>query len=159
MNITEVNDLIKSLGQPCVELEENVLLCNELLKLEEGGDKNAFLTLSPEPGVEMWIWVRTKALETVLFCLMETINGDAAYSGALPSPFSLKMTKRDVRALLGEPYESSPPSDALREQGYAGTDYYRYGASTFPDAQVGLQYREDGLVCTIGFSRKGAGLH
>ncbi len=152
MDVVMIDKLVRNLGRTYDELLVDGLISDIPLKQSFESNENEELIQVAESGIELWFWEKTKRLERILFSLSKMAEGDSIYTGELPPPFTHKMDRTGVRAMLGEPIESKEPIKIMLNKGFGARDAYRVEASAHPNARVGFQYRNDNTVCTMGFS-------
>lgn len=153
MDSLTIKGLLAGLGSTHVDLlTEGVITSTPLVTSIEGRD-NEYLIQKPEYGVELWFRAESRVLTKVLFSLINMSGGIPSYTGELPSPLATKMSRVDVHALFGEPFESKGPIKILRCRGYGGSDIYRMDDFGYPGVHLGFQYRNDDMVCSLGFHR------
>lgn len=152
MDATAINRLVRGLGRTYEELLADGVIPNTALKPSFESDENEDLIQSPEPGIELWFGADTRRLERILFTLTKVVEGETAYTGELPAPFTHQMDRASVRAMLGEPYESKGAVKIPLPGGVGGWDAYRLGKATHPRARVIAQYSGDMSVNTLAFN-------
>ncbi len=153
MDIMTINRLIKGLGQPYGKLlAEGVIPGLMLQPLFKSGE-NLHLIQQPESGVELWFGSETEDLERIILSLTAVIEGEAIYTGYLPSPFTHVMNQQSIHVILGVPGDSMGPKRFPPPIGMTGGwDAYRLEATIHPSAKVVAQYSPDKSVNTLIFT-------
>jgi hypothetical protein len=151
MDALTIKRLLAGLGSTHANLlAEGVITSKPLAPSLEGHD-NEYLIQKPESGVELWFRAENRVLTEVLFSLINMAGGIPSYTGELPSPLTIKMSRIDVHRLFGAPFESKEPVKILKYRGYGGSDIYRMDGFGCPGVHLGFQYRNDDMVCSMGF--------
>lgn len=151
MDATIINRWIKSLGRTYDELVTKGIIPDiPLQELYAGRD---WLHIEPGAGLELDFGAENKHLAKLHIILIQVVENQTIYSGELPAPFSLKMDKAGVRALLGNPISSKgtvklPGGLGMR----GGWDVYRLQEEINPDAKVWFNYTADLMVYSIVFT-------
>jgi hypothetical protein len=152
MDALKITRLVAELGHTYDRLIADNLISNMPIDPSIENSENEYLVQRPEPGVELWFSAQTKTLEKILFSLINMVEGASVYTGDLPSPFTIKMSRLNVREILGTPFESTEPVKILRSRGYGGGDSYLLDGASHLQKRIGFQYRSDDSVCSMGFS-------
>nr|WP_314876622.1 DUF6392 family protein [uncultured Pseudomonas sp.] len=160
MDALTINRLIKGLGQTYETLLADDLVSGvPPVQLLTGGN-NEDLIQKPALGIELWFWAETRRLERITVTLTAVVDSDQVYTGELPNPFTLSMRQADIRAVLGEPYQSKGPAKLPPPIGVTGGwDAYRFGQDTHTNAEVVVQYLSDHSVAGLAFCLIDRGHH
>lgn len=152
MNVLQIEQLIKSLGQHQGSIHiEGVPVKNQPLK-NDGSD---WLTLEPEPGVEMKFWAGSHVFEALVLSLMVTVPEESLYTGELPAPLMASMSQLDIKTVLGECLESTGSITSPEPVGLTESwDTHFLDPSKYPGVEVVVRYTEDlqvsGLLFEVG---------
>lgn len=147
---------VKSLGMNFTELVADGKIPN--LPLVKPFEDSNWPTMHPVEGLELLFSDKTKSLEQILITLIPTV-GQPVYSGALPTPFLMRMNQQSVRSALGEPMDSKGPARLPGGLGMrGGWDAYRLSSESHPNAKVIISYLENCAVNNISFSLINSGL-
>jgi len=151
MNASKVSEWIKCLGQDYETLLSNdIIPPDELIELFPGIDE---LYLEPDIGVSMSFREETLRFESLFITLIKTTPSTVEYKGEVPVPYRLEMTQSYVRALFGEPLESSGPIRMPEPMGQTGGwDSYRLDPVVYPNKTVMFQYTASMQVDTLVFT-------
>jgi len=150
MDAATITRWIKNLGRPYDALvAEGSIPYRPLTELYKG---RSWLTLKPGSGLELSFWAETKRLESIYITLIQTVEDQSVYSGALPQPFILEMDQAGVHATFGPPRESKGPMKLPNLPPMGGYDAYTLDAATHPNAQAMFQYTADMKVDTLIFT-------
>lgn len=152
MDAVTISLLVARLGATHAKLLADGVITNRNLDPSMEGCDNEYLIQRPESGVELWFGAETKVLEKIIFSLINMFDEAPLYTGELPSPFTTSMSQLDVRRMLGEPFDSKEPIKILRSRGYGGSDAYRMEDFGYIRTRLAFQYRNDDMVCSMGFS-------
>ncbi|MCQ9425754.1 DUF6392 family protein [Pseudomonas sp. LJDD11] len=151
MNITQVQGLLSSLGKQSDAIHvEGVHTQGPLLEMFEGDD---VLSITPAPGIAMSFRSVGKVFDTLVFRLLKTYPEQVVYTGALPKPFKVAMSKAEVHELLGQPLEATGPikmPDPLGQTG--GWEAFALGHEKYPGVKVVVQYNASLDVFGLVFS-------
>lgn len=150
MSAVKINQWINSLGQDYTAFLAAGLIPNQpLIELFPGADD---LYLEPEPGLYMRFLATTKYYKSLSITLRNTTPLDIIYEGELPKPYTKYMSQDNVRALFGEPLESSGPIRMPEPLGQTGGwEAYHLDTDTYPNIKVLFQYNESMQVDTLVF--------
>lgn len=152
MDASMINRLVSGLGRTYEDLVNDGVIQEIPLRPSFESPQNEDLIQNPEPGVELWFWAETRRLERILLALDNVVEGEEAYTGELPAPFTHHMDQASVRAVLGEPYEFKGAVKIPLPGGIGGWDAYRIGKAVHPSAKVIAQYSGDMTVNTLAFN-------
>jgi hypothetical protein len=150
MKAKKIELWIKSLGLPYSTLiSEGIISDQPLTELYKGRD---WLTLKPDSGVELSFSAQTRRFERLFITLIQTVEDQTVYRGALPYPMASKMTQSDVHAAFGPPSQTSEPRKIPTIGIVGGHDAYPLDTSIHPSGQVMFQYTADLQVKTLFFT-------
>ncbi len=150
MDAKTIERWIKSLGLPYSTLiAQGIIPDRPLTELYKGRD---WLTLKPEKGVELSFRAETQCFERLFITLIQTVEDQTVYHGALPQPLALNMTQSGVRTDFGPPSETSGPRKIPTIGMVGGHDAYPLDTATHPRGQVMFQYTADMRVKTLFFT-------
>ncbi|KWT11714.1 DUF6392 family protein [Pseudomonas tremae] len=151
MSALMIETWISNLGRTYGELVSKSLVHDDgLIELFPGIDE---LYLEPQLGLSMSFWAETERLESICITLLKSTPSTVAYTGELPAPYRQLTHQTTVRALLGEPLESSGPVKLPEPMGITGGwEYYSLSPETYPNTRLQIQYLESMDVNAIVFS-------
>lgn len=142
--------IIKSLGKTAeIMVGENLIPSDRFEYLFEGAET---FTCESETGLTLVFDDISRQLKSVQLCLINNAENSEVYSGYMPEPFLNKMSKEDVRSLLGEPDSSSGAKKIPGIGVVGGNDIYIYKLNDiYPGTRVRLLYSSDSLVRSLIF--------
>ena len=123
-------------------------------QLESPYEHSEHLTLSPEKGLELNFRAENKILEKIHISLIDTVEGSAAYSGELPEPLVRKMSKEQVRSVMGKPFETRESFRVPVIGILGGWDYFMHPQKA--NLRIGFTYTSDSNVCNLTFALLGS---
>jgi|CXWL01.2.fsa_nt_gi hypothetical protein len=144
---------IKSLGRPYEALVSEGIIPN--LPLQELYCGREWLDIEPEDGVELSFAAVSKNLEALYIVLIQVVEGQSIYRGALPPPLTLAMSQADVKASFGLPYEHKGPTKLPLNRSTGGWDAYQLESSVHPNAKLIFKYTQSAQVNTLVFTLSG----
>lgn len=150
MDATMIALWIKNLGRPYDSLvSEGIIPSMPLQELYNGRD---WLDIEPEEGVELSFAAESKRLESLYIILIQAVEGQSIYRGELPTPLALSMSRADVKAAFGVPWESKGPTNLPLNRKTGGWDAYELESSVYPNAKLIFKYAENCRVNTLVFT-------
>lgn len=144
---------IKNLGKSHSSLVNSNII--PALPLGRLYDNSQSLEVEPCPGIELSFWFETQRFEAIyIYLISQNPSKALSYSGALPSPFDLLKTQKDVHSTMGVPFKSNGPMTWSEPAAFkiGGWDFYELDTSLNSNCQVEFQYDEEMNIFLLSFS-------